>query len=246
MNGSSMSPPGASHSTIFPTANRILDALPREEYARLLPLLSPVRLQKGRVLWEAGGEIRRAYFLTSGMVAMLSVTHEGETVEVGMIGSEGIAGVAALLRCETAPYQVVTQLPTAALKIGIKALRDEFARGGRLQDLLLRYTHALLTQVAQSTSCHRFHTAEQRLCRWLLTSADRAGGDTLPLTQEFLAQMIGVPRTSVTSVAVKLQDLGLIGYQRGSITILDRRGLESASCECYREVTTILNCHLTT
>jgi CRP-like cAMP-binding protein len=223
-----------------------LEALPREEYARLLPLLSPVRLQKGRVLWEAGGEIRHAYFLTSGMVAMLSVTYDEETVEIGMIGNEGMAGVPAVLRCEAAPYRVVVQLPATALRIGVRALRAEFSRGGRLQDLLLRYAHALLTQVAQSTSCHRFHTAEQRLCRWLLTSADRARGNTLSLTQEFLAQMIGVPRTSVTSAAVKLQDRGLIGYRRGQITLLDRRGLESASCECYRAVTAILDCHLTT
>jgi CRP-like cAMP-binding protein len=241
-----MSIPGTTSYESFPPVNRILEALPREEYARLQPLLSPVRLQKGKVLWEAGGQIRHAYFLTSGMVALLSLTEEGETVEVGMIGSEGMAGVAAVLRCDTAPYQVQTQLPAAALRIGIRALRDEFSRGGRLQDLLLRYTHALLTQVAQSTSCHRFHTAEQRLCRWLLTSADRAGSFTLPLTQEFLAQMIGVPRTSVTSAAVKLQGRRLIDYGRGRISLLDRRGLEAASCECYRTVTDILECHLTT
>jgi len=234
----------ATHATTFPPANRILEALPREEYARLLPLLSPVRLRKGRVLWEAGEEIRHAYFLTGGMVAMLSVTHDEETVEIGMIGSEGMAGVASVLRCEAAPYRVVAQLPATALRIGVRALRVEFSRGGRLQDLLLRYTHALLTQVAQSTSCHRFHTAEQRLCRWLLTSADRAERNTLPLTQEFLAQMIGVPRTSVTSAAVKLQGRGLIGYRRGRINLLDRLGLESASCECYRAVTAILECHL--
>jgi CRP-like cAMP-binding protein len=234
----------AINATTLPPANRILEALPREEHARLLPLLSPVSFKKGRVLWEAGEEIRHAYFLTGGMVALLSVTYDQETVEIGMIGSEGMAGVAAVLRCEAAPYRVMAQLPTTALRIGVGALRAEFSRGGRLQDLLLRYTHALLTQVAQSTSCHRFHTAEQRLCRWLLTSADRAGRSTLPLTQEFLAQMIGVPRTSVTSAAVRLQGRGLIGYRRGRITLLDRRGLESASCECYRAVTAILECHL--
>ena len=239
-----MSTVRATHAAPPPPANRILEALPREEYARLLPLLSHVRLRQGRVLWEVGEEIRHAYFLTGGMVAMLSVTHDAETVEIGMIGSEGMAGVAAVLRCEAAPYRVLAHLPATALRISIPALRVEFSRGGRLQDLLLRYTHALLTQVAQSTSCHRFHTAEQRLCRWLLTSADRTGCPTLPLTQEFLAQMIGVPRTSVTSAAVKLQGRGLIGYRRGSITLLDRRGLESASCECYRAVASILECHL--
>jgi CRP-like cAMP-binding protein len=234
----------ATHVTNVQPANRILEALPREEYARLLPMLSPVRFRKGRVLWEAGEEIRHAYFLTGGMVALLSVTQDAETVEIGMIGNEGMAGVAAVLRCEVAPYSVVAQLPANALRIDVRELRVEFSRGGRLQDLLLRYAHALLTQIAQSASCHRFHTAEQRLCRWLLTSADRAGSDTLPLTQEFLAQMIGVPRTSVTSAAVRLQGRGLIKYRRGSITLLDRRGLESASCECYRAVAAILECHL--
>ena len=229
---------------LLPAVNRILEALPREEYARLEPHLSPVRLPKGKVLWEAGEEIHSAYFLTRGMVAMLSVTEDGETVEVGIIGSEGMAGVPAVLRCETAPYRVVTQLPAAAMRIGIRPLRNEFSRGGRFQDLLLRYTHGLLTQVAQSTSCHRFHTAEQRLCRWLLTSADREGSNTLALTQEFLAQMIGVPRSSVTSSAVTLQARGLISYKRGRITLLDRRGLEFTSCECYRTVAAILDCHL--
>ena len=233
-----------SHSTPAPPGNRILEALPREEHARLLPLLSPVRFPKGKVLWEAGDEIRYAFFITSGMVAMLSVTYDAETVEVGMIGNEGMAGVAALLRCETAPYQVVSQLPSAALRIGVQALRAEFARSPRLQDLLIRYTHALLTQIAQSTSCHRFHTAEQRLCRWLLTTADRAGSNTLPLTQEFLAQMIGVPRSSVTAAAAALQNRGLISYSRGTIILLNRSGLESASCECYRTVSAILDCHL--
>lgn len=239
--------PRALRSTTGPrTYNRILDALPKDEYDRLKPFLSSVHLQKGKLVWEAGDEIRHVYFVTNGMLAMLSVTYDQETVEVGLIGSEGMAGVAAALRCDVAPYRVVVQLPAQALRIGVRPLRAEFSKGGRLQDLLLRYTHGLLTQVAQSTSCHRFHTVEQRLCRWLLTTADRAGSHTLPLTQEFLAQMIGVPRTSVTSAAIKLQDRSFINYRRGQITVIDRRGLESASCECYRVVAAILDCHLTT
>jgi CRP-like cAMP-binding protein len=188
------------------------------------------------VLWNTGDTIRHAFFLVGGMVSLLSVTEDGSTIEVGMIGSEGLAGISAMLRFDTIPYTVVVQLPTTALKISVGALSREFARCGQLQDMLLRYTHTLLTQVSQSASCNRFHTAEQRLCRWLLISSDRAKSDALPLTQEFLSQMIGVPRTSVTAVAVRLQKADLISYRRGKIKITDRRGLESLSCECYRVI----------
>jgi CRP-like cAMP-binding protein len=145
-----------------------------------------------------------------------------------------VAGAPAILRVRNAPYRVVSQIQSSALRIGIAELEAEFLRGGRLQDLLLRYTHALLTQVSQSASCHRFHTTEERLCRWLLVSSDRAGADTLDLTQEFLADMIGCPRTSVSSVAARVQREGVISYSRGRVRILDRAGLERLSCECYR------------
>jgi CRP-like cAMP-binding protein len=220
----------------FPAGNRILAALPPEEYSRMLPDLTPVHLPQDRLLWNAGDRISHAFFLMGGMVSLLSTTEGGSTVEVGMIGSEGMAGVSAILRFNVIPYTVVVQLPASAMRIRIDTLRREFARGGRLQDLLLRYTHTLLTQITQSACCNRFHTAEERLCRWLLTSSDRSRSDTLPLTQEFLAQMIGVPRTSVTAVAVKLQHLGLIAYRRGKIKLLDRRGLETFSCECHRVI----------
>jgi CRP-like cAMP-binding protein len=195
-----------------------------------------VRLPQGRVLWDVGDPVRHAFFPLGGMVSLLSVTGGGSTVEVGMIGSEGIAGVSALLRLRNAPYRVVAQLPTPALKVGIEALAHEFSRGGRLQDLLLRYTHALLTQVSQSASCNRFHTTEERLCRWLLISRDRAGSDDLDLTQGFLAEMVGCPRTSVTAVASRIRRMGLVRYGRGRVRILDRAGLERCSCECYRAI----------
>jgi CRP-like cAMP-binding protein len=228
----------------FPVQNRILAALPRAEYDRLLPDLAPVRLARGKVLWEVGDLVRHAFFLMGGMVSLLSVTEDGDTIEVGMIGSEGLTGVSSVLLCDAIPYRVVVQVATPALKVGVDALRREFARGGHLQALLLRYTHTLLTQVSQSASCNRFHTAEERLCRWLLISSDRANSDSLQLTQEFLAQMIGVPRTSVTAVAVRLQRAGLINYRRGRIELLDRPGLETFSCECYRVISEGINCYL--
>jgi CRP-like cAMP-binding protein len=228
----------------FPVENRILALIPKEEYVYIQPDLTPVRLPQGKVLWNAGDEIRYAYFPLSGMISLISMTEEGSSVEVGMIGSEGLAGISTILRFENSPYQAAVQIPTAALRIKISALRREFNRGGRLQDLLLRYTHALLTQVSQSASCNRFHTSEERLCRWLLIGRDRAESDTLHLTQEFLAQMIGGPRTSVTAIAGKIQRMGLIRYSRGKIHILDRHGLENFSCECYKVISAELSRYL--
>lgn len=216
--------------------NRLLAALPREEYERLSPHLELVRLPPGKILYNAGEIVRYAYFPRGGMVSLLSITEEGRTIEVGMIGNEGMTGVPVILRSGMAPYQVMVQLAGNALRIRGDALREAFNRGGTLQDLLLRYTHSLLIQVAQSAACNRFHTVEERLCRWLLVSRDRVQTDTIQLTQEFISHMLGVPRTSVTMIASALQKEGLIKYSRGRITLLDRRGLEAASCECYRRV----------
>ncbi len=216
--------------------NSLLSALPREEYERLSPHMELVSLKPGRVLYHAGDAVGHAYFPKGGMLSLLSTTEGGRTIEVAMIGSEGMAGVPIILRCEAAPYQVMVQLAGNALRIRAGVLRAEFDRGGRLQHLLLRYTHALLTQVAQSAACNRFHTVEERLCRWLLVSRDRVQTDTVRLTQEFLADMLGTPRSSVTAVAGALQSAGMIAYHRGRITILDRPAMEAASCECYRLV----------
>lgn len=217
-----------------PFTNRLLAALPREEYKRLSPHLEPVRLTPGQILYNAGEIVRHAYFPMGGMICLLSTTEDGRTIEVGMIGSEGMAGIAAVLKANSAPYHIMVQLAANALRIRENRLREEFCRGGHLQDLLLRYTHTILTQIAQSAACNRFHTVVERLCRWLLVSRDRVQTDTLHLTQEFLSQMLGVPRTSVTMIAGALQEQGLIRYSRGKIYILDRRRLEAASCECYR------------
>ncbi len=221
--------------------NRILAAIPREEYKHILPNLEPVRLPQGKVLYNTGDTIRHAYFLMSGVASLLSTSEDGSTIEVVMIGNEGLVGISAVLRVHTTPYEVVVQLPINAVRIKSEALNREFNRGGRLQDLLLRFTHTLLTQIAQSASCNRFHSVEERLCRWLLISSDRVRSDTLHVTQEFLSQMIGAPRTSVTMVASKVQKLMLIRYSRGNIQILDRPGLESFSCECYRIVKEEIN-----
>ena len=218
------------------SGNRLLEALPREEYERLSPHIEVVKLATGKIIYNVGEIVRHAYFPKSGMLSLLSITEKGRSIEVGMIGNEGMAGIPIILRSSVAPYQVMVQLPALAVRIHGTVLREAFGRGGRLQDLLLRYTNTLLIQVAQSAACNRFHTVEQRLCRWLLICRDRVETDTIPLTQEFLSQMLGVPRSSVTAVAGALQEKRFIRYSRGKITILERSRLEAASCECYRFV----------
>jgi CRP-like cAMP-binding protein len=213
--------------------NLLLTSLPLAEYEGLRPALEPIRLTRNAVLYETGGDIRHAYFLTGGMVSLLSTTEDGKTIEVGMIGNEGIAGIPIILGMNVAPYRTTVQIPLTALRIRAGALRDAFNRGGVLQTLLLKYTHTLITQLSQSAVCNRFHTTEERLCRWLLISRDRVRSDTLSLTQETISQMLGTPRTGVTMTAGVLQTNGLISYSRGKIKIVDRRGLEDAACECY-------------
>ena len=188
-------------------------------------------------MFEAGGHVSHAYFPVSGMASLLSVTPDGRSVEVAVVGCEGMVGLPAILGEGNSPYQAMAQLPSEAVQVSARALRSEFERGGRLKELLLGHALTLLTQVTQSAACHRFHTLEQRLARWLLTTRGHAGADRFRLTQEFLSYMLGVPRTSVTALAVSMQREGLIGYSRGGITILDARRLEAASCECYRVVT---------
>lgn len=223
----------ARHTTLD---NRLLGAVSRQQYERLLPNLELARLTPGKILYDVGDSVHHAYFPIGGMISLLSITEDGRTVEVGMVGNEGMIGLPTVLRCNVAPYQVMVQFAGNALRIRAEALRAEMNRSGQLQEVLLCYTHALLIQIAQSASCNRFHTVEARLCRWLLVSRDRLLTDTLPLTQEFLSHMLGVPRTSVTAVARNLQEQKLVRYIRGKIVILNRTGIESHSCECYRLV----------
>jgi len=214
--------------------NRLLGALPREEYQRLTPHLEPVRLPQGKIIYHTGDRVRYAYFLRGGMVSLLSTSGDGRSIEVGVIGDEGVVGLPAILGANGSPYQIMAQLPTGAVRIRGDVLKSEFIRGGVLQDLLLRYLHALIAQIAQAAACNRFHGPEERLCRWLLLTQDRVRVDTLHLTQEFLSNMLGIPRTSVTVLASGLRKRGIIEYRRGKVTVLDRRYLEAASCECYK------------
>ena len=216
--------------------SRLLAALPRDEYARLQRHLEPVHLPKGKTLYHVGDSMRYAYFMLGGMVSYLSITEEGSTVEVAMVGDEGMVGVPVILKGFNSPYQVLMQLPGNAMRLRADVLAEEFNRRGALHDLLLRYTYTLLTQITQSAACNRFHSSEQRLCRWLLIGQDRVHSDILHLTQEFLSHMLGSPRTKVTEIAGNLQRDHLISYSRGRIQILDRSGLEKSSCECYRLV----------
>jgi CRP-like cAMP-binding protein len=218
----------------LPNKNRILANLPRQEYERLLPVLEPVHLARSQLIYEAGSTIRHAYFPLGGMLSLLSVTQSGGTIEVAMIGNEGLVGIPTVLRVDKTPYQIMVQLPTDALRLRADVLREAFNHGGVLQDQLLRFTHTLLSQITQSAVCNHFHKVEERLCRWLLVARDRVKSDQINLTQECIAHMLGAPRTSVTTVARALQERGLIRYSRGKIQLLDRPGLEAFACECYR------------
>ncbi|HEX8068731.1 MAG TPA: Crp/Fnr family transcriptional regulator [Pyrinomonadaceae bacterium] len=226
------------------SGNRLLAALPPADYERLQPALEPVRLAKGQVLYLLGDTVNYCYFPFGGVISILSATESGDTVEVAMIGSEGMAGVPSILQVGSAPYQVMVQIEADGLRIRAEPLAREFNRGGALHSLLLRYTHGLLCQIAQSAVCNRFHTVKQRLCRWLLITRDRVRADAFPLTQEYIAHMLGVPRTNVTMTASALQRERLIRYTRGRINIIDHQGLERAACECYRLLKTEVDKHL--
>lgn len=222
--------------TYFASKNRILATLPREEYERLLPHLEPVHLDKGKIIYHPGDRIRDVFFPQNGMISLLSITSRGEIVEVGMVGNEGLVGVSIILKGDFAPYQSVVQLDADVFKIKAEVMLKEFNRGEKLQDLLLRYTHGVLTQITQSALCNRFHTLEERFCRWLLVTSDRVNSNTIELTQEMISQMLGTRRTGVTKAAGAFQDKGFIRYRRGKIVIFNRQGLERCACECYEIV----------
>jgi len=220
-----------------PIGNCLLNFLPPEEYARLLPNLEFVHLPKGEVLYRAGADIDYCYFPLNGMISLVPITEAGDTVEISMIGCEGMVGIAVILQTTTAPYEVVVRSESDAVRIRAALLKAEFSnQDGQLQHLLLRYTHALFCEISQSAVCNRFHTVKQRLCRWLLVIDDRVRSHTFPLTHEFIANTLGIPRTNATMTLGTLRKAGLIEHRRGQITIIDRRGLKRAACECYRVV----------
>lgn len=214
--------------------NRILAGLPRKEYARIAPELELTTLKAGQVLYEPGGTMHWAYFPETAIASTLSQSEDGSSIEVSLVGREGIIGIPIFLRSLVLPYRVVVQGPGTAWRIKADVLRKEFDRCGPLHKLLLHYVHTLIVQLSQSSACNRFHTTRQRLCRWLLASQDLSGSNELRSTQEFLSQMLGVNRGSANQAASSLQRTGLIRYRRGRITILNRSGLETAACECYR------------
>lgn len=200
----------------------------------MLPHLEEVHLVRGQILHEIGIDIVYAYLPMQGMISLLSATEDGGTIEVGFTGNDGMAGLSPIFGVKTSPYRAMVQIPSVALKIKAHILKHEFERGGRFKDVLLRYAHASLTQVSQFALCNHFHKVEKRLCLWLLITRDLVQTDTFEFTQEFLANMLGVPRTSVTMIASTLQKAGLIHYRRGKIQLLNPQELESTVCECYR------------
>jgi CRP-like cAMP-binding protein len=229
-------PPLAVAKTIPPTRNLLLAALPAADYERLLPHLEPVALPLGRAVYEAGGRMRHVYFPTQGIVSLLYVMKDGASAEIAITGNDGLVGIALFMGGESTPSRAVVQSEGHAYRLRAELLKREFELGGALQHLLLRYTQALITQMAQTAVCNRHHTIEQQLCRWLLLSLDRLDSNELHMTQELIANMLGVRREGVTEAAGDLQDAGLIKYRRGRITVLDRPKLELRVCECYAVV----------
>ena len=216
-----------------PKQNHLLAVLPAEDYARLLPDLELVPMPLGWVVYESGGQMGYVYFPTTSIVSLLYVTASGASAEIAITGNEGVVGIALFLGGESSPSRAAVQSAGHGYRLKASVLKKEFALGGRLQYLALRYTQALITQMGQTAVCNRHHALEQQLCRWLLLSLDRLPGNKLLMTQELIANMLGVRREGVTEAASKLQAEGLIEYSRGRITILDRLKLERRVCECY-------------
>jgi CRP-like cAMP-binding protein len=221
-----------------PAVNRILERLPREERTRLIPELQEATLSLGDVVYESGGRLDYVCFPTSCIVSLIYTMEDGAVAEMGLVGNDGMVGVALFMGGDTVPNRAVVQLAGTAIRMKATKLQEEFRRGGYLQKLLLRYTQALITQISQTAVCNRLHSVEQRLSRWLLLCHDRVRSDELIMTQEFISNMLGGRRQSVTVAAGRLQDAGVIEYSRGRIKIIDRQKLESSACECYQVVKT--------
>jgi CRP-like cAMP-binding protein len=219
-----------------PQDNRLLAVLPDEDYERLLPHLELVTWTLGDVLYEPNHAMAYMYFPTTAIVSLVYTTADGETAEMGMVGNEGVVGIALFLGGNTTPNRAVVQVAGDAFRLDATVLHAEFQRRGALQLALLRYTQALLTQISQTAVCNQLHHLNERLCRWLLLTYDRVPTTEVPMTHELLAHMLGVRRESVTVAARHLQEAGLIRYTRGHITLLDRPGLEARVCECYQVV----------
>ena len=219
-----------------PKQNHLLASLPAADYARLQSRLELVPMPLGWSVYESGGHQGYVYFPTNSIVSLLYVMENGASAEMAITGNEGLVGIALFMGGETTPSRAVVQSAGHAYRLKAAVLRREFEHGGALQNLLLRFTQALITQMAQTAVCNRHHSVEQQLCRWLLLSMDRLPGNELRMTQELIANMLGVRREGVTEAAGKLQEAGLINYSRGHITVLNRPKLEKQVCECYAVV----------
>jgi CRP-like cAMP-binding protein len=216
-----------------PKQNHLLAVLPAPELLRLLPHLERVPLPLGAVIHESGGEQHHVYFPATGIVSLLYVMNDGAAAEIAVVGNEGMVGIALFMGGETTPSRAVVQSAGSAWRLEAARIKAEFARGGPLQRLLLLYTQALITQMTQTAVCNRHHVLEQQLCRWLLLSLDRLPASQLVMTQQLIANMLGVRREGITEAAGRLQADGLINYRRGRINVLDRAALEKRACECY-------------
>lgn len=213
--------------------NRLLAALPNSELNFLQPHFEPVSFMPGHIIYEAGDKVHYVYFPNNGMVSLLSVTEQGQAVEVGFTGSEGMVGLPVLLRQDEMPYQSMVQVKADCLRVETKHILKLFNRCGEFHDIVLRYFYVVVKQISQTCVCNHFHTIEARLCRWLTVMSERSGDKHLSLTQEFLSHMLGVQRTSIGMIAQSMQMAGIIRYRRGKIEIVDAERLKNAACECY-------------
>jgi CRP-like cAMP-binding protein len=225
--------PSMSGAAPVATTNRLLAALPGAEWQRWLPQLEPIELPLGLVLYESGRTFSHVYFPTTAIVSLMFVLEDGDSAEVAMVGNEGVVGVSLFMGGESTPSRAVVQSAGRGYRFSAWAMKEAFNRNEAVMHLMLRYTQALITHMFQTAVCNRHHTLDMQLCRWLLLSLDRLQGNELVMTQELIANMLGVRREGVTAAALKLQAAGLIRYARGHIRVLDRSGLERRSCECY-------------
>ena len=223
-------------STHSPNQNRLLASLPEAEFRRLSPHLGLVPLALGTMLYEPGGQMQHAYFPTTAIVSLHYVMESGASAETAGVGNEGVVGISLFMGGNTTPSSAVVQIAGHAYRLDGRLLKEEFDRAGMAQRLLLRYTQALMTQMSQTAACNRHHTVEQQLCRWLLLTLDRTATNELVMTQELVANMLGVRREGITEAAGRLQQAGIISYRRGHIAVLERSGLETRACECYAVV----------
>ena len=219
-----------------PKKNQLLAALPDSEWQRWAPMLEWVEMPLGQVLYESGATLKHVYFPTTAIVSLLYVMENGASAEIAVVGNEGVVGISLFMGGGSTPSRGVVQSAGHGFRMKAKTIKEEFDRSGPVLHLLLRYTQALITQMAQTAVCNRHHSLDQQLCRWLLLSLDRLEGNELVMTQELIANMLGVRREGVTEGALKLQKAGLIRYSRGRITVLDRPGVEQRTCECYAVV----------